>query len=288
MCLYFFCDLPFYNLILKTNNMEVIQRQQCFVSTFQLMRAAGVQGPNAAMAVAAAALGLGQTAGHNFQAPPPPIQLPFPVYGLIPGFPHGQPGAAAGAASAHHQIPLQMYAVAPPPTAAAAAAALHLQGLAAAAVANSNGSGLQMFPPTSNTNHFNLAGGSLYQFGTAGIQLAPLLPNPPATQAQLQAAAAVQQAHAAAAANHNAAAMTAAIFGAGVHQHQMAAFHAGGPVLHHPQQHPHQVPLPHHHNGATSVPPPPSHGHHSQHQHHQQQPARLQAAAQRYLVAAYR
>jgi hypothetical protein len=113
-----------------------------------------------------------------------------------------------------------MYAVAPPPTAAAAAAALHLQGLAAAAVANSSGSGLQMFPPTSNSNHFNLAGGPLYQFGTAGLQLAPLLPNPPATQAQLQAAAAVQQAHAAAAANHNA--MTAAIFGAGVHQ---------GPIL---------------------------------------------------------
>ena len=251
------------------------------------MRANAVQGSNAAMAAAAAALGLGPpctTAGHNFQGPPPPIQIPFPVYGLIPGFPHGQNGAGAGAGSGHHQIPLQMYAVAPPPTAAAAAAALHLQGLAAAAVANGNGNGLQMFPPTSNSNHFNLAGGSLYQFGT----LAPLLPNPPATQAQLQAAAAVQQAHAAAAANHNA--MTAAIFGAGVHQHPMAAFHPGGPVLHHPQQHL-QVSVAHHHNGGANVPPPPSHGHHGQHQHHQHhpgQPARIQAAAQRYLVSAYR
>jgi hypothetical protein len=39
------------------------------------------------------------------------------------------------------------------------------------------------------------------------------------------------------------------------------------------------------------VPPPPSHGHHGQHQHHQHhpgQPARIQAAAQRYLVSAYR
>jgi hypothetical protein len=58
-------------------------------------------------AAAAAALGLGpSTTGHNFQAPPPPIQLPFPVYGLIPGFPHGQSGAAAAAASAHHQVPI--------------------------------------------------------------------------------------------------------------------------------------------------------------------------------------
>jgi hypothetical protein len=253
-----------------------------------MMRANAAQGSNAVMAAAAAALGLGPpctTAGHNFQGPPPPLQIPFPVYGLIPGFPHGQNGAGAGAGSGHHQIPLQMYAVAPPPTAAAAAAAMHLQGLAAAAVANGNGNGLQMFPPTSNSNHFNLAGGSLYQFGT----LAPLLPNPPATQAQLQAAAAVQQAHAAAAANHNAA-MTAAIFGAGVHQHPMAAFHAGGPILHHPQQL-HQVSVQHHHNGGANVPPPPSHGHHGQHQHHQHhpgQPARIQAAAQRYLVSAYR
>ena len=244
------------------------------------------------MVAAAAALGLGPpctTAGHNFQGPPPPIQLPFPVYGLIPGFPHGQSGASGANASGHHQIPLQMYAVAPPPTAAAAAAALHLQGLAAAAVANSNGNGLQMFqPPTSNSNHFNLAGGSLYQFGTNGLQLAPLLPNPPATQAQLQAAAAVHQAHAAAAANHNAAAMTAAIFGAGV-QHPMA-FHTS-PLLHHPQQH-HQAIDPHHHHGGANVPPPPTHGHHvGPHQHHQHHPgqhARLQAAAQRYLVSAYR
>ena len=254
------------------------------------MRGDGSPGPNAAMAAAVAALGLGPpvtTAGqHNFQAPPPPLQLPFPVYGLIPGFSHGQPVTNGNGAGNHHQIPLQMYAVAPPPTAAAAAAAaaLHLQGLAAAAVANSNGNGLQMFPPTSNANHFNLAGGSLYQFGTAGLQLAPLLPNPPATQAQLQAA--VHQAHAAAAANHNAAAMTAAFFGAGV-QHPMA-FHAG-PIIHHHQQQHHQVVDPHH--GVANVPPPPAHGHHGGHGHHQHPPgqhARLQAAAQRYLVSAYR
>jgi len=54
----------------------------------QLLRGNGSPGPNAAMVAAAAALGLGPpctTAGHNFQAPPPPLQLPFPVYGLIPG-----------------------------------------------------------------------------------------------------------------------------------------------------------------------------------------------------------
>ena len=182
----------------------------------------------------------------------PYAPMPFPVYGLIPGFP--QPGHPAGGA------PLHMY-VSPQALAAAVTnAATMLPPVTTATMAQNN---LTLHAAAAARFNFAAAasGQQLYHFAPPGLQLAPLLQPPP--QLQPTAAAAVVAAAAAAQVNPAVSATLSL-------QQAAAAAHVLG-LQHGPPAGPSQQDAAQNHSQAQSV---------QQNVHH--------APSQHYLMSAYR